>query len=557
MNLRPSGNESAFFLNSQYFNTTFATYFPQIYYPLRTLGCLCEFVIYETTEIASCLLNSRAPFCATKKAPAIQYALALWEAASGSKALTHFPEIETAAQLYLNNCVHLLGSWDNFRTQLLDNKWGDFLSSNFPIHIAPPSFADLACHPAITCLPYPIIHIGLYFAQICHLTESLAVFCFLYSFGFLAIGYDIAYLFPLLQRYLAPISNLLAETCSSCINDGPEATRIFTNVILTLVRPFAGFPCGLGPAKSLPERVHPAEYRKPGSFLALNNLLGQDFWLDRLNTVNLQGLELLPEDIRELLLEEASILLQPTALLCFALEFSKNHAIKELFDFKEKGQASQLAQRLRASCPYCFNLEFSSSKNWVFALGLECLNQARILSINASQLCSSLITTFPKTQLSFEPTPFGIHIAIQAAITHLHFGPNPNLGYALLPPHIPIGAAPPKRVCLTPRDQATSSTTPNTHFSPAVLRPPIGSTILGIRRAVEPDNEQAPRAHLRPRTTESLGLETRISVLLQADPELQETLATFSRERVQFLFDLACISNSPIETIWQYIQKVD
>ena len=228
-----------------------------------------------------------------------------------------------------------------------------------------------------------------------------------------------------------------------------------------------------------------------------------------------------------------------------------------MFDFKEKGQASQLAQRLRASCPYDFDLQFSSLKNWAFALGLECLNQARTLSINASHLCSALITTFPKSELSFEPTPFGIHIAIQAAISHLHYGPNPNLGFASLSPQLPIGASPPKRICLTTRDHVTPTTALNTHFSPAILRPPIGGTIFGTRRAAEPDNEQAPRAHLRPRTAESEGLGAKIAALLKADPELEDALANFSRERVQFLFDLACISSSPIETIWQHIQRLE
>ena len=231
--------------------------------------------------------------------------------------------------------------------------------------------------------------------------------------------------------------------------------------------------------------------------------------------------------------------------------------MEELFDFKEKGQAYQLALRLRASCPFCFKLESASSPNWAFALGLECWHQARTLSINSSHLCNSLIITFPKTDFGFEPTPFGIHLAIQAALTHLHYGPNPNLGYALLTPQIPIGSSPPKRTCLIARDQLTVATAPSTQFFPPALNPPIGGTILGNRRAVEPDLQETPRAHLRPRTTETVGLQTRIALLLQTDPALQETLATFSRERVQFLFDLACISNSPFETLWEHIQKLE
>ena len=327
-----------------------------------------------------------------------------------------FPEIEMAAQLYLYD-THQLGSWDLFKAQVLSGKWGSFLVSNFPLLTAPPSFPDLSSHPAITCLPHPIIYVGLYFAQTCLLTESPAVFHFLYNFGFIAVGSDVSYLFPLLCSYSIPLCDLLAESCSNDINNGLENTRIFSNVILTLMRPFAGFPCGIGPAKSLQDRTHPASHRKAVSFLALNNLLGHEYWLDRLHTAELQGLENLPTELRDMLLEEASGLLQPTVFLRFLVDFSKNHPPEELFQFKQVGQAGSIAEKLRVLCPFCFQVETSSSPNWTFALGIECWHQSRTLSISAAHLTNALSTTFPRATLGFEPTPFGIHLAIQAALT--------------------------------------------------------------------------------------------------------------------------------------------
>ena len=252
---------------------------------------------------------------------------------------------------------------------------------------------------------------------------------------------------------------------------------------------------------------------------------------------------MLPTELRDMLLEEASVLLQPTVFLRFLVDFSKHHPPEELFQFKQKGQAAYIADRLRALCPFCFKIETSSSPNWSFALGMECWQQSRTLSINAGHLTTALSTTFPRATLGFEPTPFGIHLAIQAALTFLHYGPSPNVGFALLPqPQTPIGASPPKRsrqlTSITPT--AISSTS---RFNPPDINLPIGGPPTGN-----------PLSQLQHPTNVTVGLHTKITRLLQADPLLQETLSTFSRDRVQFLFDLACISGSPIETMWDTIQ---
>ena len=254
----------------------------------------------------------------------------------------------------------------------------------------------------------------------------------------------------------------------------------------------------------------------------------------------------MPTELRDMLLEEASGLLQPTVFLRFLVDFSKNHPPEELFQFKQKGQPGAIAEKLRVLCPFCFQIETSSSPNWTFALGIECWQQSRTLSISAAHLTTALSTTFPRATLGFEPTPFGIHLAIQAALTFLHYGPSPNVGFALLPqPQAPIGASPLKRsrhlTSITPT--ATSSTS---QFNPLDINPPIGG-LLTVNPLSQPQHP----------TNVSVGLHAKITRLLQADPLLQETLSTFSRDRVQFLFDLACISGSPIETMWETIQKFD
>ena len=398
--------------------------------------------------------------------------------------------------------------------------------------------------------------LSFFFAKIFHLTETQSVFSFLHAFGLIAIGSDIAYLLPLLHDFSTPLCNLLNDACVSCPNDGPEATRIFTSAILTLMRPFAGFPCGHGPAKTCSDRLPPAGYRKPGSALALNNLLGQDYWMDRQEGATLQVLEALPHGLRELLLEEASYLLQPCALLSFACDLYSAHTTEDLLNFKKKGEAGRLTQRLLISSPYNFGLNHSTSETWAFALALECTTQSHTLSISANYLCRAIISTFPPCTLSFEPTPLGIHLAIKAALFHLHHGPNPNLGHSQLAAHLPIGAPAPKRVRLTARDHSTPETSLATTFFPLVTDPPIGGLALRPRRAAESDLEQAPRAHLRARTTPAPeGLEANLERLLRADPDLVDAIAGISQARLQLLIDLAFMSSSPVDALWVHIAQ--
>jgi hypothetical protein len=185
-----------------------------------------------------------------------------------------------------------------------------------------------------------------------------------------------------------------------------------------------------------------------------------------------------------------------------------------------------------------FGLTTGSSPNWAFALGFECWQQSRTLSLSPNALLASIVKTFPGLLLSFEPTPFGIHVSIQAALNQLRSGASAPSRASPYPSQTPVGSPPEKR----------------SRFSPTSPLLPVGGSIRGLRRAVEVGADHASRAHLRPRTSEPSSLPSRIALILEGGPALQEVLTSLTHERVQFLFDLACLSSSPIGTIWEHLQ---
>ena len=86
--------------------------------------------------------------------------------------------------------------------------------------------------------------------------------------------------------------------------------------------------------------------------------------------------------------------------------------------------------------------------------------------------------------------------------------------------------------------------------------PPIGGLAPRPRRAAELELEQAPRAHLRARTTLAPeGLEANLERLARADPDLIDAIAGISQARLRLLIDLAFMSSSPVDALWVHIAQ--
>ncbi len=245
-------------------------------------------------------------------------------------------------------------------------------------------------------------------------------------------------------------------------------------------------------------------------------------------------------DLRKVLCTEASVCLQPVGYLQRALVFKKRHTADEVWLFHQKGRPADLALSLKAALPYSFSAKTLSSENWAFALGLLIVHHANSSSIGVNRLFDAVVSTFPNLQLSFEPTPFSLYLALETAIGKLRenssFVPRP------LPQHqTPIGAPPPKR--------------------PRVFSPYSSLPVGGSLTSADFGAEHLSLDHVELRTINPPSFHNRMSLILESDPASNEPLPPPGEGSTHHihnhLFDSSAMTSSPIEPVWNYYPAMD